>query len=101
MSRQLRYADAFLVDLERYYGNLALADPHAAERAFDAVAKALELLADFPFVGRKVNTGDDSMIARELLIPFGTWGYVILYEIEDAETITVLAIRHQRKDDYH
>ena len=28
-------------------------------------------------------------------------GYVALYEIEDNETINVLAVRHQLEDDYH
>jgi hypothetical protein len=38
---------------------------------------------------------------RELLIPFGHSGYVALFEIEDASTVTVLAVRHLREDDYH
>ncbi len=37
---------------------------------------------------------------RELLIPFGRSGYVALFEIDDAETVTLLAFRHQREDDY-
>lgn len=27
-------------------------------------------------------------------------GYVALFEIDEANTVTVLAIRHQREDDY-
>ena len=38
---------------------------------------------------------------RELLIPFGAAGIVLLFEIEDNETVTILAVRHQREDDYH
>jgi mRNA-degrading endonuclease RelE of RelBE toxin-antitoxin system len=38
---------------------------------------------------------------RELLISFGSAGYVALFEIDDAETVTVLAVRHQRESDYH
>jgi plasmid stabilization system protein ParE len=34
------------------------------------------------------------------LISFGKSGYVALFEIEDNRTITILAIRHQREDDY-
>ena len=37
---------------------------------------------------------------RELVIGFGASGYVVLFEIEDAATVTVLAVRHQREDDY-
>jgi hypothetical protein len=38
---------------------------------------------------------------RELLIPFGRAGYVALFEIDDNQTVTVLAVRHQLEDDYY
>jgi len=34
-------------------------------------------------------------------IEFGGAGYVALYEIEDGATVTVLAVRHQREDDFY
>jgi len=37
---------------------------------------------------------------RELIIAFGANGYVALFEIEDSQTVTVLAIRHQREEDF-
>jgi mRNA-degrading endonuclease RelE of RelBE toxin-antitoxin system len=37
---------------------------------------------------------------RELVIPFGSSGYVMLFEIDDASTVIILAVRHQREDDY-
>ena len=37
---------------------------------------------------------------RELVIPFGSAGYVALFEIEPGDTISILAVRHQREDDY-
>lgn len=33
--------------------------------------------------------------------PFGDSGYVALFEIEPRHEVTVLAVRHQREDDYH
>jgi mRNA-degrading endonuclease RelE of RelBE toxin-antitoxin system len=36
-----------------------------------------------------------------LIVSFGTNGYVVLFEIEDNQTVTVLAIRHQREEDYY
>jgi len=36
-----------------------------------------------------------------LLVSFGTSGYVVLYEIEGDHVVTILAVRHQREDDYH
>jgi hypothetical protein len=44
--------------------------------------------------------GDSSFI-RELIIPFGSTGYVALFEIVDNGTVIIGAIRHQREDDYH
>jgi hypothetical protein len=42
-----------------------------------------------------------SAFLRELLIPFGHSGYVALFEIDDAKTVTILAVRHQLENDYH
>ncbi len=38
---------------------------------------------------------------RELIIPFSATGYVALYEIVSASKVVVLAVRHQREEDYH
>ena len=40
-------------------------------------------------------------LLRELLIYFGAAGYVALFEITDGSNVTVIAVRHQREDDYH
>jgi hypothetical protein len=34
-------------------------------------------------------------------MPFGHSGYVALFEIENASTVTILAVRHQLEDDCH
>jgi len=49
-------------------------------------------LSRWPFVCRNAGT---SALLREQLIPFGSAGYVALFEIEDAVTVTILAVRHQ------
>ena len=76
-------------------------DVAAAERAEAAIAKAIELLEVFPFSCRKAVGGPGSPFLRELIIPFGNAGYVALFEIEGPQTVTILAMRHQREDDYH
>jgi hypothetical protein len=43
----------------------------------------------------------NSPFLRELVIPFGGTGCVALFEIDDNQTVTILAVRHQREDDYH
>jgi plasmid stabilization system protein ParE len=44
---------------------------------------------------------DGNAFVRELVIPFGASGYVALFEIEDSQVVTIVAVRHQREEDYH
>lgn len=81
-----------LRELEREDGDLEM-----AVEAVEAVKTGLMLLERFPFTCRKAA---DSPFLRELVIPFGATGYVALFEILDASTVAVAAIRHQREDDY-
>lgn len=99
MSFQVRYTKGAKEDLRRLYAFLIKNDRQAARRARDAIAKATELLQEFPFSCRKAS--QDSPFLREIVIPFGAAGYVALFEIENNSTVTILAIRHQRENDYH
>ena len=98
MTRRIRYTRAAREDLRRLYAFMLEQDISAAERALDVIDKSLELLRTFPFSCRKADP--DNPFLREMLVSFGSSGYVALYEIEDDRTITILAIRHQREDDY-
>ncbi len=51
-----------------------------------------------PLSCRRAAGGDPFL--RELVIGIGASGYVMLFEIEEAQTVTVLAVRHQREGDY-
>jgi hypothetical protein len=55
-------------------------------------------LLRIPFACRKALP--DNLFLCELVIEFRNSGYVALYEIEDTETLTVLAMRHQREEDF-
>ena len=99
MSHQLRFTEAALADIERLYRFLADQDIPAAEAALQALEKAWALLGNFPFAARKTDPANPFL--RELLIPFGGAGYVALFEINDDTNLTILAVRHQREDDYH
>ena len=63
------------------------------------IGQSIEILQTFPFSCRKA--APENPFLRELIIDFGNSGYVALFEVEDAKTVTVLAIRHQREDDYY
>lgn len=99
MSWRVRYTRAARDDLKRLYGSLLEQDITAAERALAAIDTAIDLIRLFPFTCRKADP--DNPFLRELLVSFGAAGYVALYEIGDDHTVTVLAVRHQREDDYH
>src|SRR3990167_6895905 len=85
-------------DLLGLYDFLVVKDVRAAEHALEAIEVATRLLAISPYSCRKATRGDP--VLREMLIPFGSAGYVVLFEIEPPSTVTVLAVRHQREDDY-
>jgi len=99
VSYRVRLAPRAADDLQRLFDFLAEHNLTTAEHARDAIAKALEFLRDFPFACRKA--APDQPLLREMLIDFGHAGYVALFEIENADTITILAVRHQREDDYY
>jgi plasmid stabilization system protein ParE len=85
-------------DLVRLYDFLLERDVTAAERALDAIREGVELLRFSPFSCRKVLP--DKPFLRELIIPFGSAGYVALFEIAPRGVVNILAVRHQREDDY-
>ena len=103
MSFVVRYSASAKDDLTRLYEYLldratTVEDRALAERALAAITGAVESLKRSPFIYRKA---DDDPFLREPLIPFGSGVYVALFEIEDAATVTILAVRHQLEDDYH
>jgi plasmid stabilization system protein ParE len=80
-------------DLESDTGDLDIPD-----RALQAIKNGIAFLQSFPFACRKSGS---SPFVRELVIPFGSAGYVALFDIVDHQTVIIGAIRHQREDDYH
>ena len=89
-----------LDDLKRLQAFLIEKDPAAAARAVDAIETSIDLLEYSPFSCRKAWPGNRPLL-RELVIPFGSAGYVALFEIDGPGHVTILAVRHQREEDYH
>jgi len=85
-------------DLLRLYDFLLENGVAAADGALDAIKAAVELLRFSPFSCRKALP--DKPFLRELIIPFGSAGYVALFEIEARSMVNILAVRHQREEDY-
>lgn len=101
---EVRYTESARADLLRLFEFLldqarTAEDFDAAQFAIDTIVSQIEgQLSRSPFIFRKAG---DSPFLRELIIPFRNSGYVALYDIENQSTVTILAVRHQREDDYH
>jgi plasmid stabilization system protein ParE len=84
-------------DLDRLADFLLDAAPDSAADTIDLILDALAILARHPRMGRPLPQG-----LRELVISRGQSGYLALYSYDEgADTALVLAIRHQREQDYH
>lgn len=102
MSYRVRFTEDAEADLVRLYEFILTRDPadwSLAGRALEAIRNGIRGLEISPFSYRKA--ASDAPFLRELIIPFGSSGYVALFEIEDEQTVTILAVRHQREDDFH
>ncbi|AXO14578.1 type II toxin-antitoxin system RelE/ParE family toxin [Thalassospira indica] len=91
---QVRFAPAAIRDLQRLRDFLRSKNPDAARRAGEAIRQGVKVLGAHPNLGRLVDDLPEAF--REWLIEFGDSGYVVRYRI-DADTVTILVIRHQRE----
>ena len=91
-------------DLERLFDFLlerarTLEELAEAQVTLDALRAAIQhQLGAMPFSFRKAGR---ETTRRELVVPSGSTGYVVLYEIAGPFDVVVLAVRHQREEDYH
>jgi plasmid stabilization system protein ParE len=84
-------------DLERLTDFLLEADAEGAVETIDLILDALSVLERHPRMGRPLSQG-----LRELVISRGQSGYLALYSYDEgADMALILAIRHQREQDYH
>jgi plasmid stabilization system protein ParE len=74
--------------------------PERSREAEPAIRDAVEVLKRLPFVGRAARQQND-LTLREVLVPFGSTGYVILYRIGPGRLVSVLAARHQLEERFH
>lgn len=84
-------------DLDQLVDFLLAKLPHDAIQTVDLITEALAILEQHPKIGRPVEQG-----LRELVISRGKTGYLALYQYDEAaDMVVVLAVRHQREQDYH
>jgi plasmid stabilization system protein ParE len=91
-------------DLVRLYDFLldraqTLEELDVADEAVKVIRQAaLSHLSTTPYSYRKV--GARSTL-RELIVPFGTTGYILRFDIRTPERVLVIGARHQREEDFH
>ena len=73
-----------------------------AMRAYEAVEAirtvANSHLSTTPYSYRKVG---QRPTLREIIVPFGSTGYVLRFDIHTPELVLVIGARHQREEDFH
>ena len=85
-------------DLLRLHKFLLQKDASTAKRAVIAINAELKPLEDSPAIGRPIA---DFSNLRKLDIDYGSTGYLALYRYEpEFNVVTILAIKHQKEDDY-
>lgn len=105
MSFEVAFSPRARIDLHRLHDYLLdraeyLEDLELADRAIEAVVAAVDSLAATPFLFRKAG-GSHGPLRRELVVPSGSTGYVVAYEIAKPGLVIILAVRHQREEDNH
>ena len=102
MSCQVRFTEEAEADLVKLYEFILAKDQSdwsLATRALEAIKNGIRGLELTPFSYRKATP--DNPFLRELIIPSCALGYVALFEIDNDQTVTILAVRHQLEEDYH
>lgn len=104
MTFQVEFTPEADTDLDRLFDFLLdrAATVEDAMLAYEAVAVIREVanrhLSVTPYSYRKVG---QRPTLREVIVPFGSTGYVLRFDIRSPELVLVIGARHQREEDYH
>lgn len=90
--RTIQFSPTARRDLNRLRQWLEERAPHVTHQAVDTIVTAYRSLGEFPERGRQVPEG-----LRELIVPFGSAGYVIQYDVQPRDVI-ILRIFHAQED---
>jgi plasmid stabilization system protein ParE len=93
----LIFSDAAIEDIYRLTEFLFETYPTQALKTGEIIINGLQVLVTHPLVGVKSDGG-----LRKLVISRGRSGYVAIYDYDKLkERVTVIAIKHQREDEFH
>ena len=95
---QVSYAPEAIRDLQRLREFLRPLNPASSKRASERIRNSLQVLGHQPHIGRPIEELPDEF--REWVIEFGDNGYLVRYRI-DADSVTILSMRHQKEAGYY
>ena len=91
------YTETAIADLVRLRDFLKTRSPEASKRAILAIRKEIENASLFPERFRPV---PDLMHYREIIIDFGSSGYIARFRYEQGGDIHIVRIKHQLENEY-
>ena len=91
---QVIWTQPAATSLHEIYSYLYPHNPDAANRALLTIKSSVNILLNHPRAGRP--TLGSEVEQRELIIPFGSSGYILLYSIQ-GDDILIHALRHQKQ----
>lgn len=94
---QIIYTPRAVADLVRLRDFLKTSSPDAAKRAVAIIRLAIQKSAVQPERFRPVQ---DLMYYREIIIDFGSSGYIARFRYEQGSDIIIVRIKHQLEDDF-
>jgi plasmid stabilization system protein ParE len=94
---RITYSRIALLDLVRLHKFLQLKDEETAKRAVQEIRKAIKSLKVHPDRFRPVL---DKIHHREIVIDFGSSGYITRFYKKSDEEIIIIAIKHQLENDF-
>jgi plasmid stabilization system protein ParE len=80
-------------DLQRLREFILPHNADAARRAVSVIKRAVSMLHTNSFIGKPV---EDIPDFRDIIIPFGSSGYVLRYRIE-IDTVLIVAVKHGKE----
>lgn len=104
MTYKVEFTPEAQADLDRLFDFLleraqTVEDAMRAYEALEAIRTVADShLSTTPYSYRKVG---QRPTLRELIVPFGSTGYVLRFDIRTPELVLVIGARHQREEDFH
>ena len=91
------YTETAIADFARLRDFLKAKSPEASKRAVVAIREQIEKASIFPERFRPV---PDLMHYREIIIDFGSSGYIARFRHEKGGDMYIVRIKHQLENDY-